>query len=214
MYDRAMCNFFQKSESSKYREKRFGYPDSYPVPVRRQFLDIRIRLQTHLPDIQPANRIVIISVRDTPVLTQFKQNSRFVIQTAWIVQCNGCAPCLLHLWLSVRISPCRILICFFSFNFHFVFFLYLFSGLRFTFTGQCEVRDRIALGQLSLGLGLVLDKGQASLGLGQCQLSLGLGQGKCQCQVSLGLTQLSLGLGQRQVSIRLGLGLGWGYGQG
>ena len=44
-----MCNFFQKSESSKYREKRFGYPGPYPVPVRRQFLDIRIRLQTHYP---------------------------------------------------------------------------------------------------------------------------------------------------------------------
>jgi len=44
-----MCNLFQKSESWKYREKRFGYPDPYPVPVRRQFLDIRIRLQTHYP---------------------------------------------------------------------------------------------------------------------------------------------------------------------
>ena len=44
-----MCNFFQKSESSKYRQKRFGFPDPYPVPVWKQFLDIRIQLQTHYP---------------------------------------------------------------------------------------------------------------------------------------------------------------------
>jgi len=51
-----MCNFFQKSESSKYREKRFGYLDPYPVPVRRQFLDIRIRLQTHYPAGYPTGK--------------------------------------------------------------------------------------------------------------------------------------------------------------
>jgi len=44
--DYAMCNFLQKSGSSKYREKRFGYPYPYPVPVWNQFLDIRIRLQS------------------------------------------------------------------------------------------------------------------------------------------------------------------------
>jgi len=44
-----MCNVFQKSESSKYGEKRFGYPDPYPVPVSKQILDIRIRSQTHYP---------------------------------------------------------------------------------------------------------------------------------------------------------------------
>jgi len=33
MHDCAMCNFFRKSESSKYRYKRFGYPDPYPVPI-------------------------------------------------------------------------------------------------------------------------------------------------------------------------------------
>ena len=51
-----MCNFFQKSESSKYREKRIGYPDPYPVPVRRQFLDIRIRLQPHYPAGYPTGK--------------------------------------------------------------------------------------------------------------------------------------------------------------
>jgi len=51
-----MCNFFQNSESSKYREKRFGYPDPYPVPVRRQFFDIRIRLQTHYPAGYPTGK--------------------------------------------------------------------------------------------------------------------------------------------------------------
>ena len=49
MHDCAMCNFFRKSESSKYRYKRFGYPDPYPVPIWKQFLYIRIRLQTHYP---------------------------------------------------------------------------------------------------------------------------------------------------------------------
>ena len=58
------CATFSKSESSKYREKRFRYPDPYPVPVRRQFLDIRSGCKlTILPDIQPANRILIISDR-------------------------------------------------------------------------------------------------------------------------------------------------------
>ena len=45
----AICNFFHDSEFSKYREKRFGYPYPYPVPVWKQFLDIRIQLQTHYP---------------------------------------------------------------------------------------------------------------------------------------------------------------------
>jgi len=49
-----MCNFFQKSESSTYRWKRFGYP--YPVPVWKQFLDIRIRLQTHYPSGYPTGK--------------------------------------------------------------------------------------------------------------------------------------------------------------
>jgi len=33
IYYKAICNFFQKSESSKYRKKRFGYPHPYPLPV-------------------------------------------------------------------------------------------------------------------------------------------------------------------------------------
>jgi len=41
------ATFFQESESSKCREKRFGYPYPYPVHVWKQFLDIHIRLQTH-----------------------------------------------------------------------------------------------------------------------------------------------------------------------
>ena len=44
-----MRNFFQKSESSIYGEKCFRYPYPYPVSVSKQFLDIRIRLQTHYP---------------------------------------------------------------------------------------------------------------------------------------------------------------------
>jgi len=51
-----MCNFFKKSESSKYWYKRFGYPDPYPVPVRKQFLDILIRLQTHYPSGYPTGK--------------------------------------------------------------------------------------------------------------------------------------------------------------
>jgi len=54
MNDCAMCNFFQEYESSKYREKRFGYP--YPVTVSKQFLDIRIRLQTHYPAGYPTGK--------------------------------------------------------------------------------------------------------------------------------------------------------------
>jgi len=46
-------HFFQESESSKYREKRFRYP----VPVRKQFLDIRIRLQTHYPAGFPTGKL-------------------------------------------------------------------------------------------------------------------------------------------------------------
>ena len=51
-----MCNVFQKSESSKYGEKRFGYPDPYPVPVSKQILDIRIRSQTHYPAGYPTGK--------------------------------------------------------------------------------------------------------------------------------------------------------------
>jgi len=55
-----MCNFFQKSESTKYRVNRIGYP--YPVPVSKQILiSVSGCKLTILPDIQPANRIVIIS---------------------------------------------------------------------------------------------------------------------------------------------------------
>jgi len=50
--DRKICNFFQESGSSKDREKRFGYP----VPVWKQFLDIRIRLQTHYPAGYPSGK--------------------------------------------------------------------------------------------------------------------------------------------------------------
>jgi len=51
-----MGNFFQEAESSKYREKRFGYPYPYPVPAGKQFLDIRIRLQTHYPAAYPTRQ--------------------------------------------------------------------------------------------------------------------------------------------------------------
>ena len=62
MNDYAICNFFQKSESSKYRKKGFGYPDPYPVPFDSRFwISVSGCKLTILPDIQPANRIVIIS---------------------------------------------------------------------------------------------------------------------------------------------------------
>jgi len=67
----AQCAPFSKSESWKYRQtqKRFGFPDPYPVAVWKQFLDIRIRLQlTILPDIQLVNWIVIISVMNWKLL--------------------------------------------------------------------------------------------------------------------------------------------------
>ena len=51
-----MYNFFQKSESSKHRWKRFGYPGPYPVPVWKQFLDIRFRLQTDYPAGYPTGK--------------------------------------------------------------------------------------------------------------------------------------------------------------
>ena len=62
MYDCAMCNFFQKSESSKYRKSvsdiwiriRFLFEGSFRIFVSGCKLTI-------LPNIQPANRIVIIS---------------------------------------------------------------------------------------------------------------------------------------------------------
>jgi len=63
MNDSAMCNSFQESESSICRKKRFGYPYLYPVPVRKQFLDIRVWFQIYYPvDIQRANGMAIISV--------------------------------------------------------------------------------------------------------------------------------------------------------
>jgi len=40
--DCVMSNFFQESESLKYREKPFRYPYPYPVPIWKQFLDICI----------------------------------------------------------------------------------------------------------------------------------------------------------------------------
>jgi len=52
------ANFSQGCESSKYREKRFGYPHPYPVAV---WISISVCKLTILPDIQPANRRVIIS---------------------------------------------------------------------------------------------------------------------------------------------------------
>ena len=44
-----LCNaqLFPNVWSSKYRVKRFRYLGPYPVPIRKQFLDICIRLQTH-----------------------------------------------------------------------------------------------------------------------------------------------------------------------
>ena len=62
MYDCAMCNFFQKSESSKYRKSvsdiwiriRFLFEGSFRIFVSGCKLTI-------LPNIEPANRIVIIS---------------------------------------------------------------------------------------------------------------------------------------------------------
>ena len=42
-----MCNFFQS---------RIGYPDPCPVPVSKQILDIRIRLQTHYPAGYPTGK--------------------------------------------------------------------------------------------------------------------------------------------------------------
>jgi len=53
-----MCNFFQQPESSKYREKRFGYPYPYPVPVCiRLWISISSCKLTILPDIQLKYRI-------------------------------------------------------------------------------------------------------------------------------------------------------------
>jgi len=51
-----MCNFFLKSESSNYWQKRFGYPALYPVPVWKQFFDIRSWLQTHYPAGYPTGK--------------------------------------------------------------------------------------------------------------------------------------------------------------
>ena len=54
-----LCNvqlFPKKSESLKHREKRLGYPYPYLVPVWKKFLDIRIRLQTHLPAGYPTGK--------------------------------------------------------------------------------------------------------------------------------------------------------------
>ena len=49
--------FSQESESSKNREKYFGYPYPYPVPVWKQFLNIRIQLQTHYPVGYPTDKL-------------------------------------------------------------------------------------------------------------------------------------------------------------
>jgi len=61
-----MWNYFQKSESLKYQLKHFRYPDPYPIqfPFEDSFW-ISVSQSgcklTILPDIQPANQIVIIS---------------------------------------------------------------------------------------------------------------------------------------------------------
>jgi len=53
------CATFSKlSEFSRYREKRFGYHYPYLVPVLNQFLDSRIRLQTHYPARYPTGKLV------------------------------------------------------------------------------------------------------------------------------------------------------------
>ena len=67
---------------------RIGYPYPYAAPAQKQFLDIRIRLKTYyLPDIQPAIRIVIISVKlyseSNPVLSDSSPEIR-VLKTSAI----------------------------------------------------------------------------------------------------------------------------------
>ena len=51
-----MCNILSKVCILKISLKRFGYPDPYPVSVWKQFLDIRIRLQTYYPAGYPTGK--------------------------------------------------------------------------------------------------------------------------------------------------------------
>jgi len=48
---------------------RIGYPYPYPVPVGKQFLDIRIRMQTHYPAGCPTGK---------PVSTKFLTSVKFL----------------------------------------------------------------------------------------------------------------------------------------
>jgi len=74
-----MCNFFQNSESSKYRWKRFGYP--YPVPVWKQFFDTLIRYPVGYPTGKPDSDVgwlaLLVSVADWNgiLFTNMFQNS-------------------------------------------------------------------------------------------------------------------------------------------
>jgi len=53
----AQCaTFYKKIWILEWREKRFGYPFPYPVPIWKQFLDIPIRLQTHYPAVYPTGK--------------------------------------------------------------------------------------------------------------------------------------------------------------
>jgi len=54
-----LCNvqLFPKVWILEILLKRFGYPDPYPVPVWKQFLDILIRLQTHYPAGYPTGKL-------------------------------------------------------------------------------------------------------------------------------------------------------------
>ena len=50
------CPTFPKVWILKISIKSFGYPHPYPVPIWKQFLDIRIRLQTHYPAGYPTGK--------------------------------------------------------------------------------------------------------------------------------------------------------------
>ena len=97
-----MCNFFQKSESSKYCWNLFGYPVPYPVSVWKQFLDIGILLQTRHPSGYPtgkpdsdhlwivhAQSYIPEVVPNQECQVQLRQDSDFFFRTKIRTGCQG-----------------------------------------------------------------------------------------------------------------------------
>jgi len=90
-----LCNFFQKSVSSKYLEKRSGMRIRKRFPFESSFwISVSGCKLTILSDIQPANRIVIISAAEVAGVTFSDSDS------ATVAKFLNPGPAILQIWES------------------------------------------------------------------------------------------------------------------